>query len=155
MAPGPVRGAAASATTVVGYAGELHPRVVAALELPERTCAMELDLDALGTGGDRCGRRRCRATRRRCWTSRWSCRPRCRRPSVAAALRDGAGTLLESLRLFDVYADAERLGPDGESLAYALRFRAPDRTLTVEEAAAARDAAVAEAGRRTGAVLRT
>jgi phenylalanyl-tRNA synthetase beta chain len=54
-----------------------------------------------------------------------------------------------------VYADAARLGPDVRSLAYALRFRAPDRTLTVEEAAAARDAAVAEAERRTGAVLRS
>jgi phenylalanyl-tRNA synthetase beta chain len=74
---------------------------------------------------------------------------------VAEALRVGAGSLLESLRLFDVYADPERLGPDVRSLAYALRFRAPDRTLTVEEAAAARDAAVAEAGRRTGAVLRS
>ena len=31
---------------VIGHAGELHPRVVAALGLPERTCAMELDLDA-------------------------------------------------------------------------------------------------------------
>src|SRR5699024_3820201 len=35
------------ADTVVGHAGELHPKVVEALELPKRTCAMELDLDAL------------------------------------------------------------------------------------------------------------
>ena len=32
-----------------------------------------------------------------------------------------------------------------KSLAFALRFRAPDRTLTVDEATAARDAAVARA----------
>ena len=32
---------------VVGHAGELHPGVVAALGLPERTCAVELVLDAL------------------------------------------------------------------------------------------------------------
>ena len=32
---------------VVGHAGELHPKVVEALGLPPRTCAMELDLDAL------------------------------------------------------------------------------------------------------------
>ena len=31
---------------VIGHAGELHPRVVEALGLPERSCAMELDLDA-------------------------------------------------------------------------------------------------------------
>ena len=48
-----------------------------------------------------------------------------------------------------------RSGAGRESLAYALRFRAPDRTLTAEETSAARDAAVAEAARRTGAVQRT
>ena len=63
---------------------------------------------------------------------------------VEAALRDGAGELLESVRLFDVYRGAQ-VGEGKASLAYALRFRAPDRTLTVEEATAARDAAVAEA----------
>jgi phenylalanyl-tRNA synthetase beta chain len=140
--------------TVVGYAGELHPRVVAALDLPERTCAMELDLDAVGFG---------RPVRAPALSSyppalldvALVVPAEVPAASVAEALRAGAGSLLESLRLFDVYSDPERLGPDVRSLAYALRFRAPDRTLTVEEASAARDAAVAEASRRTGAVLRT
>ena len=56
-------------------------------------------------------------------------------------------------RLFDVYT-GEQAGEGNKSLAYTLRFRAPDRTLTDEEVTAARDAAVAEAGRRVGAVLR-
>jgi phenylalanyl-tRNA synthetase beta chain len=73
---------------------------------------------------------------------------------VESALREGAGELLESLRLFDLYR-GEQVGEGKVSLAYALRFRAPDRTLTVEEATAARDAAVAEARRRTGADLRS
>jgi phenylalanyl-tRNA synthetase beta chain len=73
---------------------------------------------------------------------------------VLAALRAGAGELLESIRLFDVYEGAQ-VGDDKKSLAFALRFRADDRTLTSEEASAARDAAVAEAARRTGAQLRT
>jgi phenylalanyl-tRNA synthetase beta chain len=73
---------------------------------------------------------------------------------VAAALRDGAGELLESIRLFDVYTGSQ-IGPGRRSLAFALRFRATDRTLTVEETTAARDAAVAEAARRTGAELRS
>jgi phenylalanyl-tRNA synthetase beta chain len=72
---------------------------------------------------------------------------------VADALRDGAGELLEALRLFDVYT-----GPPvpvgSRSLAYALTLRAPDRTLTSEEATAVRDAAVAAAAARTGAELR-
>jgi phenylalanyl-tRNA synthetase beta chain len=58
------------------------------------------------------------------------------------------------VRLFDVYTSAQQLGEGRKSLAYKLTFRAPDRTLTVEEAVAARDAAVAEAAGRFGAVLR-
>jgi phenylalanyl-tRNA synthetase beta chain len=74
---------------------------------------------------------------------------------VASALRSGAGALLESIRLFDVFTDEARLGPGRRSLAFALRFRAPDRTLTVEEATAARDAAIEAAAAATGAALRT
>jgi phenylalanyl-tRNA synthetase beta chain len=73
--------------------------------------------------------------------------------AVEAALRGGAGELLESIRLFDVYTGAQ-IGEGEKSLAYTLRFRAPDRTLTVEETTAARDAAVAEAATRFGARLR-
>ena len=72
---------------------------------------------------------------------------------VEQALRDGAGDLLESLRLFDVYRGSQ-VGEGKVSLAFALRFRATDRTLTAEEATAAREAAAAEAARRTGAVQR-
>ncbi|GAB2585699.1 phenylalanine--tRNA ligase subunit beta [Streptomyces capparidis] len=139
---------------VVGHAGELHPRVTKALHLPERTCAMELDLDALAAAGGGAVQ-----------APHVSAYPVATQdvalvvdagvPSaeVEAALRDGAGELLESLRLFDVFT-GEQLGEGRKSLAYALRFRAPDRTLTVEEATAARDAAVARAAERTGAVLR-
>lgn len=72
---------------------------------------------------------------------------------VQQALVEGAGGLLEQVRLFDVYA-SEQLGEGRRSLAYKLTFRAPDRTLTVEEAVAARDAAVARAAERFGATLR-
>lgn len=139
---------------VIGYAGELHPDVVRAFGLPERTAAVELDLDALvrlapGTG---------------------SIRPVSGHPvakedvalvvpdavgagAVRAALVEGAGELLESISLFDVYTGGHV--PAGHrSLAFALRFRAPDRTLTDVETAAARDAGVALAGERCGAVLR-
>jgi phenylalanyl-tRNA synthetase beta chain len=72
---------------------------------------------------------------------------------VADALRAGAGELLEDLRLFDVYTGPP-VPAGSRSLAYALTLRAPDRTLTSEEATAVRDAAVAEAAARTGAALR-
>jgi len=53
-----------------------------------------------------------------------------------------------------VYTGAQ-VGEQRKSLTYTLRFRAPDRTLTVAETNAARDAAVAEAERRVGAVQRS
>ncbi|MEU9283685.1 phenylalanine--tRNA ligase subunit beta [Streptomyces sp. NPDC048275] len=141
--------------TVIGYAGELHPGVLKTLGLPARSCAMELDLEALE-----------RASAGHPKGPKISTFPVATQDvalvvdrsvphaDVEAALREGAGELLESIRLFDVY-ESEQLGEDKKSLAYALRFRAADRTLTVDEASAARDAAVALAGERTGAVLRS
>ncbi|MEU3919069.1 phenylalanine--tRNA ligase subunit beta [Streptomyces sp. NPDC029004] len=138
----------------VGYAGELHPRVVKALHLPARSCAMELNLDLLE-----------RSSQGALQAPRISTFPvatqdvalvvdhKVTAAEVEAALRQGAGELLESIRLFDVFAGSQ-IGEGRKSLAYALRFRAADRTLTVEEASAARDAAVALAAERTGAVLR-
>ncbi|MEU1938936.1 phenylalanine--tRNA ligase subunit beta [Streptomyces coeruleorubidus] len=144
------------AERVVGHAGELHPRVVKALGLPARTCAMEIDLDAVESAGEVTVK-----------APRISTFPVATQDvalvvdavvptaEVEEALRAGAGELLESIRLFDVYENVEQLGEGRKSLAYALRFRAADRTLTVDEASAARDAAVALAGERVGAELRS
>ncbi|MFJ3090068.1 phenylalanine--tRNA ligase subunit beta [Streptomyces sp. NPDC086838] len=140
--------------TLFGHAGELHPRVIKELHLPERTCAAEVDLDVLEQAVDGVLR-----------APRISTFPVATQDvalvvgqdvpaaDVERALREGAGELLESLRLFDVFT-GEQIGEGSKSLAYALRFRAADRTLTVDEASAARDAAVALAAERTGAVLR-
>ncbi|MFD6418816.1 phenylalanine--tRNA ligase subunit beta [Streptomyces sp. NPDC060194] len=140
--------------TLVGHAGELHPRVIKAFGLPERTSAMEADLGLLEKAGAGV-----------VVAPRISTFPVATQDvalvvdasvpaaDVESALREGAGELLESLRLFDVFT-SEQLGADRKSLAYALRFRAADRTLKAEEASAARDAAVATAHERTGAVLR-
>ncbi|RJQ70506.1 phenylalanine--tRNA ligase subunit beta [Pseudonocardiaceae bacterium YIM PH 21723] len=136
----------------VGHAGELHPKVLEALGLPKRTCAMELDLDLLPLDE--------------------------RRPAPIVspyppALQDialvvdqtvpvaqlidtvqqGGGELLESTQLFDVYA-GDQVAEGKKSVAVKLVFRAQDRTLTAEEASAARDAAIAAAGERHGATLR-
>jgi len=137
---------------VVGHAGELHPAVCAALDLPKRTCAMELTLDALPLPG--VAQAPAISTFPPALIDVALVVPE-RTPAaeVQAALADGAGALLESVRLFDVYA-GEQLGAGRKSLAYKLTFRAPDRTLTVEEAVAARDAAVAVAAQRVGATLR-
>jgi phenylalanyl-tRNA synthetase beta chain len=138
---------------VVGHAGELHPRVVAALGLPDRTAVMELDLDLLGADLSPVPAPRISTYPVATQDVALVVDATVPAAEVEAALRDGAGELLESLRLFDVYR-GEQVGEGKVSLAYALRFRAPDRTLTVEEATAVRDAAVAEAARRIGAELR-
>ncbi|MGW7223845.1 phenylalanine--tRNA ligase subunit beta [Streptomyces sp. NPDC054826] len=143
------------AERVVGHAGELHPGVLKTLGLPERTCAAELDLDAVAGAGQDTPQAPAISTFPVA-TQDVALVVDAFVPSadVEAALREGAGELLESIRLFDVYENAEQLGEGRKSLAYALRFRAADRTLTVDEASAARESAVALAGERTGAVLR-
>ncbi|MEU0987517.1 phenylalanine--tRNA ligase subunit beta [Streptomyces sp. NPDC005953] len=140
--------------TPVGYAGELHPRVIKALGLPARTCAMELDLDLV----ERAGEGVLPAPRISTFPVATQDVALVVDQTVPAAavehfLTLGAGELLESIRLFDVYT-GDQIETGKKSLAYALRFRAPDRTLTVEEASAARDTAVASATEHTGAVLR-
>ncbi len=139
---------------LVGHAGELHPRVVAALGLPARTVAAELDLDVLAVASDVVTT-----------AAPVSAFPPVKEDvalvvdepvpaaEVEAALFEGAGDLLESVRLFDVYRGPQ-LGEGRKSLAFALVMRAPDRTLTAAEASAARGGAVEAAQRRLGAVLR-
>ncbi|MEO9325076.1 phenylalanine--tRNA ligase subunit beta [Nocardioides sp. C4-1] len=138
----------------IGHAGELHPAVCRTLGLPARSAAVELDLDALLA-----------AARAVVPGPELSSYPQAKEDvallvdaavtvaDVEAALRAGAGELLETIRLFDVYT-GEQVGEGQKSLAFALRFRAPDRTLTEEETSAARDAAVAAAAERCGAVQR-
>ncbi|MGW5850685.1 phenylalanine--tRNA ligase subunit beta [Streptomyces sp. NPDC055254] len=139
---------------VIGHAGELHPRVVKAMGLPARTSAMELDLDRLAAaGGEALQAPRISGFPVATQDVALIVDDSVPASEVETALRKGAGELLESLRLFDVFT-GEQVGAGKKSLAYALRFRATDRTLTAEETTVARDAAVALAGERTGAVLR-
>ncbi|EHB44715.1 Phenylalanyl-tRNA synthetase beta chain [Mycolicibacterium rhodesiae JS60] len=137
---------------VVGHAGQLHPSVIERAGLPKGTCAVELDLDAV-------------PLTETLPAPRVSPFPAVFQDvslvvasdvpasAVVDAVRDGAGELLEDVALFDVYTGPQ-IGADRKSLTLALRFRAPDRTLTEDEASAARDAAVSAAAERVGAELR-
>ncbi|EOM78500.1 phenylalanine--tRNA ligase subunit beta [Rhodococcus rhodnii] len=149
----PGRGAAVyCGDTLVGHAGELHPAVLERAGLPPRTCAFEIDLDALPLG-------------ERLPAPVVSPFPAVHQDvalvvagdvpaeSVREALVAGGGELLEDVRLFDVF-EGEQVGEGNKSLAFALRFRASDRTLTEDEASAARDTAVAAAADAVGAALR-
>lgn len=139
---------------VVGHAGELHPRVVKALHLPERTSVAEIDLDLLSADGEQPVEGPT-VSGYPVATQDVALIVDAAVPAaeVETALREGAGELLEAIRLFDVFT-GEQVGEGKKSLAYALRFRATDRTLTADEASAARESAVAAALARTGAVLR-
>ncbi|MGE2834638.1 phenylalanine--tRNA ligase subunit beta [Mycobacterium sp. SMC-4] len=137
---------------IVGHAGQLHPAVVERSGLPKGTCAVELDLDAVPIV-------------ERLPVPSVSPFPAVFQDvalvvdddvpaqSVIDAVRSGAGALLEDARLFDVYTGPQ-VGEGRKSLALALRFRAPDRTLTEDEASAVREAAVAAAVDAVGAVQR-
>ena len=136
---------------VLGWAGELHPQVIAAYGLPDRAAAAEIDLSALLAAAPPRGS-----------VAAISSYPVAKEDvalivtedvpaaAVETALRRGAGPLLESVQLFDVYTGSQ-VGDGRKSLAFALRFRAPDRTLTDAESGAARDAAVAVAVAEVGA----
>jgi phenylalanyl-tRNA synthetase beta chain len=139
----------------LGHAGELHPRVCQAFGLPPRTAVAEVDLTVLLEHAVAVVA-----------APSLSSFPVAKEDvalvvdadlpaqTLAETLREGAGELCESVRLFDVYT-GEQIGAGRKSLAFALRFRAPDRTLTEAETAAARDAAVALAAERHGAQQRT
>ncbi|WP_394281383.1 phenylalanine--tRNA ligase subunit beta [Corynebacterium sp.] len=136
----------------IGYAGELHPQVLEALELPPRLCAMEIDLTAL-------------PLRENFPAPVLSSFPALHQdialtvdedvPSEAVrqAVEEGAGELLETVELFDVFR-SDKLGAGKKSLAFKLLFRAGDRTLTDDEASEARLKAAELAQQRFGAEMR-
>jgi phenylalanyl-tRNA synthetase beta chain len=138
--------------TSVGHAGQLHPAVIERSGLPKGTCAIELDLDAIPTG------EALPAPKVSPFPAVFQDVSLVVAADVPAqavrdAVREGAGELLEDIQLFDVFTGPQ-LGEDRKSLTFALRFRAPDRTLTEDDASAARDAAVRCAADRVGAELR-
>lgn len=138
----------------VGWAGELHPQVLASGNLPERTCAVELDLDALlAARPDGVQAQELSVHTPATQDVALVVNKDLPAAELVNTLREGAGELLEEVRVFDVY-QGDRV-PDGQkSVALAMRFRAPDRTLTADEASASREAAVALASERHGAILR-
>ena len=135
----------------VAHAGELHPRIVAAYGLPERSVAFAVALNALPES------QLVRPTTVGTMPAAVQDVALIVDSAVSAgdlqaALREGAGNLLESITLFDRY---DKIGDGKVSLAFTLVFRAPDRTLTGEEVSAMREAATAVAAAKFGAIVRT
>jgi phenylalanyl-tRNA synthetase beta chain len=139
----------------IGVLGELHPRARERFDLPPQpVVVMELDLDALLAG----------------WGATQAMTEISTQPAVyedlavvvdegapaaqvEALIRQSGGRLLVAARLFDIYRGGQV--PAGKkSLAYALTFQAPDRTLTDEDTRKLRSKIVARLERELGAVLR-
>jgi phenylalanyl-tRNA synthetase beta chain len=139
--------------TPVGYAGQLHPGVIERSGLPKGTCAIELNLDAIPIV-EALPAPRVSPFPAVLQDVSLVVAAHVPAQAVADAVREGAGELLEDIQLFDVFTGPQ-IGEDRKSLTFALRFRAPDRTLTEDDASAARDAAVRRAAEAVGAVLRT
>lgn len=137
-----------------GVLGEIHPRVASSLAIDGRVAVAELEFDALMAAADPG------------FVVRDVPRfPPVRRDlafivpegtsagEVQAALAEAAGDLLDRSLLFDVFRGGS-LPAGTKSLAFALDFRAADRTLTDEDAEVAVRAIVERLAARFGATLR-
>lgn len=138
----------------VGYVGELHPDVASDADLPGRATVVELDLDGiLSLAAPRQVAASLSAFTAATQDVSLVVDAEVPAGDVRAALVEGAGELLESVRLVDDYR-GEGLPDGAKSLTFALRFRAEDRTLTAAEATEAKLAGVAVATERFGASIR-
>ncbi|OJX95576.1 MAG: phenylalanine--tRNA ligase subunit beta [Micrococcales bacterium 73-15] len=142
---------------VLGHAGELAPSVARAFGLGARPAAFELDLGALvtaagnGLAAGPVGKLSTFPLAKE--DLAFAVDARVPAETVRRTILEAAGDLAESVELFDVY-EGEQVGEGRRSLAFALRLRAGDHTLTAAETAAVREAAVALVAERLGGELR-
>lgn len=140
---------------VLGWVGELHPLAVDAFEAEAPVVAFELDMAAL--------ERNARPARDYVDVPQFPAVTHdvafvvdeaVTHERLSQCMLSAGGKLLESAQLFDVYRDAERLGAGKKSMAYALSYRAADRTLTGEEVDKAHERLVKKVCGATGAEIR-
>ena len=139
---------------MIGWVGDVHPAALSAYEAQPPTVAFELDLKAL--------------TRAAVEVRPYRDVPRfpavtldialvvdegVSAERVEQAIFSAGGKLLESARLFDVYR-GPGVAEGRKSMAFALTYRAPDRTLTTEEVESAHDRLVRKVSGAVGGELR-
>ena len=139
---------------VIGTAGEIAPRVVEKVGLPKRSVAFELDLTALMSAAN------VTPSAPRIWTFpivkedlALVVKKEIAAADLMQAVSEAGGELLEDIKLFDVY-EGNQVPEGHKSVAYALRFRASDRTLSADEVQAVRQDILAAVGEKFGATLR-
>jgi phenylalanyl-tRNA synthetase beta chain len=138
----------------VGLAGELLPSLAGDLDLPRVVAVLEIDLGLL-----------IELARTEVNPAPIAAFPAATQDlslvvpldvpagEVLATVVEGTGPLLENARLVDDYR-GQGVDEGVKSITLALRFRAPDRTLTAAEASEAKLAGAALAGERFGATVR-
>ena len=138
----------------VGVLGEIDPAVTEAFDIDERVAWLACDLGRLLEShlDDPCYRQPSRFPSSDIDLA-FVIDDATPAATVEAALRGAAGEELVTLHLFDVFRDADRLGPECRSVAWRLRLQAADRTLTDAEVGEIRAACI-EAAAATGATLR-
>jgi phenylalanyl-tRNA synthetase beta chain len=138
----------------VGWIGELHPLVARAWDLDHGAALFEVDLDRVLTHADAVPRyvdlTSFPALRMDLSVTLAEDVPAA---TVLASVREAGGDLLAGARVFDLY-HGEQVGEGRKSLALALTFRAPDRTLTDEDVAPLRERIVAALRDGLGGELR-
>lgn len=140
---------------VMGWVGEIHPLAVKAYEANAPVVAFELDMNALLKA----------ARPARDYVEIPEFPPvnvdvafvvdeGMTHERLMQSMKSAGGKLLASARLFDVYRSDERLGAGKKSMAYALEYRAADRTLTGEEVEKAHNRLITKVCNATGAEVR-
>ena len=138
----------------IGVLGEIDPAVTEAFDIDERVAWLECDLGRLLESHlDDPGYRQPSRFPSSDIDLAFVIHDATPAAAVEAALRRAAGEALVTLHLFDVFRDADRLGPGRRSVAWRLRLQAADRTLTDAEVGEIRTACI-EAATATGATLR-
>jgi phenylalanyl-tRNA synthetase beta chain len=144
----------AEGETSVGFAGELLPALAQELDLPRVVAVAELDLDVLiATAGSTIDVAPISGFPAATQDLSLVVGAEVPAGDVQRAVATGAGELLESIRLVDDYRGTG-LPDAAKSLTFALRFRAPDRTLTAAEASEAKLAGAARAAELFAATVR-
>ena len=141
--------------TIVGAAGELHPKVCENLGLPARTVAFELQLDPMIDESEGVLVTASPVSQQVLAKEDFAFvvpADVAAGDLVAAVLEAGDG-IVEDAKVFDVYA-GEQIGEGKKSLAVNVKMRDADHTLSADEVLAVREAIIATAGQKSGAVLR-
>ncbi len=139
----------------LGVLGELHPRVVAAFDLPPQpVCALEFSLDALLTHWREDRQMDAISTHPPIYEDlAFIVDESLPAERMRALIQQTGQPLLRAVRLFDLFQD-EKLGRGKKSLAYGCTYQAEDRTLTDDEVAKVRAKIVKRVEKELGAVLR-